>query len=249
MQCVILAGGLGTRMRGVTNDQIPKALIPIESSAGEKPFAWYQLCWLAAQGVKEVIYSIGFLGEQIRDSVGDGSQWGLKVQYVDEGKDLRGTGGALRKAYDEGVLQDSFTVVYGDSFLPIELKPISAAFQKSGNPALMTVLKNENRWDKSNVIFENGKLMLYKKNPDAPTLERMHYIDYGLSILKRELIASRVKSGEKTDLAAVFEKLSVEGRLMGYEVFDRFYEIGSQQGLKDLGEWLDNKENMQWLSQ
>jgi NDP-sugar pyrophosphorylase family protein len=248
MQCVILAGGLGTRMRGVTKDEIPKALIPIASPLGEKPFAWYQLRWLAACGVRDVVYSIGFLGHQIRAFVGDGSAWGVKVTYVDEGKDLLGTGGALRKALDEDALKESFFIVYGDSFLPLDLSPIAATFKRCGKPALMTVLKNENRWDKSNVIFENKNLVLYKKNPDFEMTKRMHYIDYGLSALKREVIEECVKPGVKTDLAAVFEKLSVEGRLQGFEVYNRFYEIGSAVGLNDLRDWLSKEENIQWLS-
>lgn len=244
MQCVILAGGLGTRMRGVTKDRIPKALIPVHS----KPFAWYQLEWLASQGVREVVYSIGFLGEQIRSFVGDGSAWGLDVRYVDEGLELCGTGGALRKAFDGAVLQEEFAVLYGDSFLPIELAPIFDFFHEGKKPALMTVLENRNQWDKSNVIFEDGDLILYKKNPDTESERRMRHIDYGLSLLKRNIIAENVKSGEKTDLAAVFEELSVRGQLSGYKVTERFYEIGSQQGLNDLSEWLNNKENRQWLS-
>ncbi|HRK02215.1 MAG TPA: NTP transferase domain-containing protein [Oligoflexia bacterium] len=248
MQCVILAGGLGTRMRGVTRDEIPKALIPVASSLGTEPFAFYQLKWLASCGVTNVVYSIGFLGEQIRAVVGNGSRWGLTIKYVDEGKELRGTGGALRKAFDEKVLDERFFVVYGDSFLPIELLPIWSAFAPMAAPALMTVLKNRNQWDSSNVIFENNNLRLYKKNATPEEKSLMHYIDYGLSLIRRKTIATNIEADRKTDLAAVYEKLSVEGRLLGYEVQERFYEIGSEQGLRDFEHWLKKQENIQWLS-
>lgn len=248
MQCVILAGGLGTRMRGITRDEIPKNLIKVSSSFGDEPFAFYQLKWLASCGVRDVVYSIGFLGEAIQQYVGDGARWNLRVRYVDEGNDLRGTGGALRKAYDAGVLSDKFFVVYGDSFLPVDLLPIWAAFAPMDKPALMTVLKNEDRWDSSNVIFENNTLHLYKKQASHEEKKQMQYIDYGLSLLRKKLIATDIAKDIKTDLAVIYEKLSVEGRLIGYEVYERFYEIGSPQGLKDLQIWLQKEENVQWLS-
>jgi NDP-sugar pyrophosphorylase family protein len=134
MQCVILAGGLGSRMRPFT-DVSPKTLIPVVDT----PFAHYQLTWLARHGVTEVVYSIGFLGEQIRAYVGDGRRWGLKVCYVEDGIEPAGTAGALRRAYDAGVLGDWFLVLYGDSFLPIDFRDLGAAFERQSRPAMMTV--------------------------------------------------------------------------------------------------------------
>jgi len=232
-QCVILAGGLGTRMRPLT-DRIPKALIPVHGV----PFAHYQLAWLAAAGVRRVVYSIGVKGEMIRDFVGDGSRWGLDVNYVDEGTSLRGTAGALRLALEADVLADAFCVLYGDSFLPIEIAPVGRAFRESGLPALMTVYQNAGRWDTSNVLYEDGRVILYDKTRRDPRAVRMAFIDYGFSVLRRSLIAERVTSGVEADLAVLFGALSREERLAGYEVATRFYEVGSPEGLRDLEAYL-----------
>ncbi|HET8968913.1 MAG TPA: NTP transferase domain-containing protein, partial [Gaiellaceae bacterium] len=148
---VVLAGGLGTRMEDAAPG-IPKALVPV---CGE-PFAFHQLRLLESQGVHGVVYIVGHRGTQVRDAVGDGSGFGLDVSYVDEGDELHGTGGALRVALDEGALPEIFGVLYGDSYLPTELTPIWAAFAAAGRPALMTVHRNEDRWDRSNAVLEEG---------------------------------------------------------------------------------------------
>jgi NDP-sugar pyrophosphorylase family protein len=234
MQCVILAGGLGTRLRPVT-DAIPKALVPVRG----RPFADYQLAWLARQSVDDVVYCIGYRGGQIVSHVGDGKPWGLGVQYVDEGNELKGTAGALRLALDSGLLADAFFVLYGDSFLPIEFPPVFRAFTASARPALMTVMRNENRWGRSNVIFEAASIALYDKRADEATLRRMTHIDYGLSVLSRDLIATRVRRGQTADLADVFRDLSLVGELAGYEVTERFYEVGSPEGITDFDHYLE----------
>jgi NDP-sugar pyrophosphorylase family protein len=229
MQCVILAGGLGTRMRPLT-ETCPKTLLP----AGGRPFAWHQLQWLAAQGINEVIYSIGHQGNMIR------SYWAQEpsplpsIRYVDEGERLLGTAGALRLAREQGVLDESFFVIYGDSFLPVEFTPIWRAFQASSQPALMTVLRNEGRWDRSNVIYQPGRVMLY----DKAAAPGMQYLDYGLSCFRRDLFDDLAHS----DLAGVFHDLSLEGRLAGFQVHERFYEIGSPAGLRDFEQYLETRE-------
>jgi len=221
MQCVILAGGLGTRMRPLT-DTLPKTLLPVRG----RPFASYQLDWLARHGVTEVVYCIGHQGHQIRH------YWDVEpspvpsLRFVDEGEHLRGTGGALRLALAEGVLDESFFVLYGDSFLPIDFAPIWETFQFSRAPALMTVLRNEGRWDSSNVVYSKGLVTLYDKRSDPA----MDYIDYGLSAFRRPVI----EESTETDLSGIFHRLSLAGDLAGYEVTERFYEIGSPEGLRDL---------------
>jgi MurNAc alpha-1-phosphate uridylyltransferase len=225
LQCVILAGGLGTRMKPLT-DTIPKALLPV----GGRPFAHHQLELLAGQGVTDVVYSVGHRGDMVEAAVGDGSAFGLRVVYVHEGDHLRGTGGALRLCLDQGVLADWFLVLYGDSYLPIDLAPVVASFQAQGAPALMTVLRNDNRWDRSNVIYEAGRVQLYDKALVDP---RMHHIDYGLAVLTRAVIAG-LPPGQVSDLAHLYRDLSRGGLLAGHEVSQRFYEIGSPDGLKDL---------------
>src|SRR5690242_18183523 len=115
MQCVILAGGVGSRMWPETRT-VPKTLLPING----RPFADLQLRWLADAGIRSVVYCIGYLGDDVRAYAGDGSRWGLNLSYVDEGMELRGTAGALRMAYDQGQLAEDFLVLYGDSWLRVD---------------------------------------------------------------------------------------------------------------------------------
>jgi MurNAc alpha-1-phosphate uridylyltransferase len=230
MDCVILAGGLGTRMRPTTQ-VVPKALIPVNG----RPFIDLQLEWLRAEGVKRVVLSIGYKGTLLRDHVGDGGQFGLDVEYVDEGAELRGTGGALRLALERGALPESFLVLYGDSYLSVALGPVWEAFAASGQDALMTVLRNEGRWDRSNVRYADGWILLYDKSGTGS--EDLQYIDYGLSVLSRRLVEEEIPLAF-FDLAVLFNRLSRAGRLAGYEVQDRFYEVGSPSGLAELQTYL-----------
>jgi NDP-sugar pyrophosphorylase family protein len=264
MQCVILAGGLATRMRPLT-DTIPKALIPVDG----RPFVDHQLDWLAAHGVTRVVLSIGYRGDMLRDHVGDGGRWGLGVRVVDEGRDLRGTAGALRLALAEGALDDAFLVTYGDSFLPVDFGAVWRCFRADGRPALMTVFANAGRWDTSNVIyrppFEPGTLggfpdppatdsarqaelrprapggagtvVLYDKHHRTRPAGDFDFIDYGLSALTRATIERLVPAAERADLADLFHRLSVDGQLAGLEATERFYEIGSPAGLEDFERW------------
>jgi len=219
---VILAGGLGTRLGALTADG-PKALIPV---AG-KPFIAYQLELLQRQHFNRVVLCIGHYGKQIKEYVGNGSRFGLEVLYSDEGARLLGTGGALRKALP--LLGDHFFVLYGDSYLPIDFLSVEACFLANKQPALMTVLKNDGLWDKSNVVFVEGQLLQYDK---WCANEQMRHIDYGLSIFSAEVFAS-LEPESRFDLADLFHDLVARGQLLGHEVFQRFYEIGSFAGLQD----------------
>ena len=219
---------------------LPKTLIPI---AGV-PFADYQLSWLARHGVTRVVYSIGFKGEMIRERVGDGRRWNLEVQYVEDGPELVGTGGALRRACDAGVLQEWFLVLYGDSFLPFDFRQLQDAFLGQARPALMTVYRNQGRLDTGNVRFENGVVVLYQKPPPG----EMPYIDYGVSAFRRDLIREMIPPGRKSDLAEMCHRLSLESRLAGWEVQERFYEIGSPTGLLDFETWLREHPVQSWPS-
>jgi len=234
MQCVILAGGRATRMRPLT-DSIPKALIP----AGGRPFIDHQLGWLAGHGVTDVVLCIGYRGEMIRAFVDEagGAPHGLRVRFVDEGDDLRGTAGALRLALDEGALAESFLLTYGDSFLPIDFGAVFRAYQASGRPALMTVFRNDGRFDTSNVIFDGRLVTLYDKQRRTRPAADFIFIDYGLTALSREVVAREIPAGV-SDLATLFHDLSVRGDLAGFDVAERFYEIGSLAGLKDFEQWL-----------
>jgi NDP-sugar pyrophosphorylase family protein len=237
MQCVILAGGLATRMRPLT-ETIPKALIPVNGV----PFVDHQLSWMAAHGVTRVVLSVGYRGEMLSDHVGDGARFGVQVRVVSEGAQLRGTAGALRLALDEGALDESFLLTYGDSFLPVDFGAVWRAFQASGAPALMTVFRNAGRWDASNVIYRAGRVELYDKQRRTRAPADFDFIDYGLLAMKRSVIEARVPAprapGDKADLGELFHALSLAGELGGVEMTERFFEIGSPQGLEDFERWM-----------
>lgn len=218
----ILAGGLATRLQPITQT-IPKALVDV---AGQ-PFICRQLEYLHAQGLRQVVLCIGYLGEMIQAVIGDGSQFGLEISYSPDGPELLGTGGALRQAMS--LLGENFFVLYGDSFLPINFAEVENRFLTSKRKALMTVLENNNRWDKSNVVFRDGELLEYNKTATRP---EMHFIDYGLGVLSRSTL-EKYPVAKAFDLAEVYQALSAQGQLAGYEVAQRFYEIGSHEGLKE----------------
>ena len=227
----ILAGGLGKRLEKKTLNKA-KVLIDI---AG-KPFISRQLNYLSNQGIKEIVICTAHLGNQIKDYVGDGSKYNLKVLYSDDGDKLLGTGGSIKKA--SRILGDNFFILYGDSFLPINFSLVEKAYFQQKKPALMTVLKNNGRWDKSNADFKNKTVEYNKKNPK----KKMNYIDYGLSIVD-SVIFNSFPFNKTFDLSDVFEDLSNKNMLAGLEIYDRFYEIGSINGLNDSISFFKQMEN------
>lgn len=227
----ILAGGLATRLLPMT-DAIPKSLVPV---AGE-PFIAHQLRLLRREGVVRVVLCVGHLGEMIEDFVGDGREFGLDVVYSFDGDRLMGTGGALRRALP--LLGDEFFVLYGDSYLDIAFEPVLLTYWHSGAEALMTVFRNEGRWDTSNVQFDGVRVTRYDKRDLLPDL---HYIDYGLGILPARVLTEK-SSDEVFDLAEIYRALAASGELSGYEVTRRFYEIGTPRGLSETDTYLREKD-------
>ena len=227
----ILAGGLATRLRPIT-ETIPKSLIQVAGS----PFICHQLDYLRQQGINSVVLCIGHLGEMIQEVVGDGSRWDMQVSYSPDGPALLGTGGALRRALP--LLGEYFFILYGDSYLPIDFSDVEKTYAASGKNGLMTVLKNQNRWDKSNVDFDAGQIIEYNK---TVIRSQMHYIDYGLGLLQSAALQA-YPAGQSFDLSKVYNDLSLAGELAGYEVFERFYEIGSHQGIADTHAYLLEKK-------
>ena len=219
----ILAGGLATRLRPVT-EKIPKSLMPV---AG-KPFLAHQLELLHARGIRRAVLCLGHLGEMIQSEFGDGSAFGVQLDYSFDGPKLLGTGGAIKRALP--LLGDEFFVLYGDSYLPVEYWPIAEFFRHSGKLGCMTVYRNEGRYDTSNVVFHDGEIAVYDKKNRPP---EMRHIDYGLSLFKAAAFESYA-AGQPFDLAEVMGKLVREKQLAGYEVRERFYEIGSPAGLAEL---------------
>lgn len=221
----ILAGGLATRLRPITST-IPKSLVDV---AGE-PFIFRQLRYLKSQSISDIVLCVGHLGEQIQSAVGDGSQFGLSVSYSFDGPTLLGTAGALKQALK--LLGPHFFIFYGDSYLPIDFRPVQDAYLKQGKPALMTVLRNNGLWDKSNVFLQDGRLVEYNKR----TMDtKMQHIDYGLSVVSDEIFKN-LQENHPADLADIFTNLSHQGNLGFMEVTQRFYEIGSKEGLAETTE-------------
>ncbi len=228
----ILAGGLGTRLRPLT-DTLPKALIEV---AG-RPFIDHQLALLREKGVRRVVLCLGHGGDQVEARLGRGDGFGLEVAYSYDGDRLLGTAGALRRAANR--LGDAFWVLYGDSYLDIDYAAVLAAFSRHDRAlCLMTVLRNDNRWDQSNVEFADGRLVAYDKKRPSP---RMRHIDFGASLLVREAL-ERIPADQPADLGDLFTALVAEGRMVGYEVTQRFYEIGSPEGLEETSAYLLSRQ-------
>lgn len=225
--CAILCGGLATRLRPVT-ETIAKSLIPING----EPFITHQLRLLRLKGVTEVVLCVGYLGEMIRDFVGNGTNFGMNVGYSFDGEPLLGTAGAIRKALP--LLDSAFFVLYGDSYLTCDYGAIAGAFNTSKARGLMTIYRNEGRFDTSNVEANDGLILRYDKRSRTPG---MHHIDYGLGVFARSVF-SELPANEIRDLAEVYQNLCADGELAGYEVKERFYEIGSTQGIQDLERYL-----------
>jgi N-acetyl-alpha-D-muramate 1-phosphate uridylyltransferase len=223
----ILAGGLATRLYPIT-ETIPKALIDING----KPFIAHQLELLKRNNIDSVMLCIGYLGEMIQDVVGGGSAYGLDVKYSFDGETLLGTGGAIKKALS--LLGDDFFVLYGDSYLTCNYQDVYHTFATSDKLGLMTVYKNDDRFDRSNVIFQNGQIVDYDKRQQTP---EMHHIDYGLGLLRKDVFAD-FPNNQPFDLADVYQALVNQEQLVGYETSDRFYEIGSHQGIEELQQYL-----------
>ena len=223
----ILAGGLATRLRPLT-EKIPKSLVPIRS----EPFIAHQLRLLRANGIERAVICAGYLGEMVRDYVGNGERFGIAVEYSFDGPTLRGTAGALQQALP--LLGESFMVLYGDSYLPCDYAAVQQFFVRSGKAGLMTVFHNEGMWDTSNVEFASGRILAYDKKNRT---ERMHFIDYGLGCFDRPAF-SGIGPNDVYDLAQLYQELLNRGELAAYEVKQRFYEIGSPAGIAELSAYL-----------
>jgi NDP-sugar pyrophosphorylase family protein len=221
---VILAGGIGSRL-GKFTKKTPKALIKVNG----KPFIHYQLKLLSKQGIKEVILCIGYLGSKIQRFVGDGKKFNLDVKYSYE-KKLLGTGGAVKNAFP--LIKKDFFIMYGDTYLSTNFINIQNKYKRLKSNALVTIYKNQNNLDKSNVFF-NGDSIIYNKKIN---LKKMKYIEYGLSVFNKEIFKNFKK--KKFDLSNVFYFLSKKKLLNYYIVKKRFYEIGSISGLKDSKKYL-----------
>jgi len=230
----ILAGGEATRLRPMT-ESIPKSLVELNGA----PFVVHQLRLLYAKGIRRVVLCVGHLGSLIERTLGDGSTVGVQVDYSYDGPVLLGTAGAVKNALPK--LGDPFLVMYGDSYLRCDYAAIARCFESSSmqdKMAMMTVFRNEGKWDTSNVEFEGGKILAYSKAKRTP---QMRYIDYGLGVFRAQAFQD-VPSGNACDLAELYADLLRRNQLAGLEVRERFYEVGSAAGLKETEEFLAAQE-------
>jgi NDP-sugar pyrophosphorylase family protein len=227
----ILAGGLATRLRPIT-ETIPKSLLEVNG----EPFAVHQLRLLHSKGVRNVVLCVGHLGALIQNAIGNGDALGLQVDYSFDGPALLGTAGAIRKALPR--LGDPFFVMYGDSYLPCDYAAIARSFESAGVLGMMTVFRNEGKWDTSNVEFEAGRILAYSKTYRTP---RMRYIDYGLGVFRAEAFHA-LPAGKASDLTDLYTDLLQREQLAAFEVQERFYEIGSPAGLRETADFIAKRE-------
>lgn len=226
----ILAGGLATRLRPVT-ETIPKALIDING----EPFIAHQLRLLKNNGIERVVMCVGFLGEAIEAFVGNGAHFGLSVSYsydAPENGKLLGTGGAIKKALP--YLDENFFIIYGDSYLPCNYAAVQKAYIEQQRLSLMTVFHNQGLWDKSNVKYVDHRIIIYDKKSTDPELK---YIDYGLGIFNQTAF-NQLSENTPYDLADLYQEMLREGQLAAFEVNQRFYEIGSFTGITEICHFL-----------
>ena len=216
----ILAGGLGTRL-GERVADTPKPLLEV---AG-RPFLLHQLELLAANGFERVVLCVGYLGERIERAIGS-EQFGIRVDYSYDSPGLDGTLGAIRHA--RHLLPDRFLVLYGDTYLRLDYRTAVRVWRESGWLGLMTVLRNEDRWEPSNVIYANGRVLAYDK---AASVAGMRWIDYGLGGLVSR--ALDLVGPQESELGHLYRTLAHTGELCGYEVHHRFYDIGTPASLAE----------------
>ena len=228
---VILAGGLATRLRPLT-ETIPKSLIDVNG----EPFIAHQLRLLREHNITHVTLCLGYLGERVMDYVGDGKQFDLHVTYSFDGPTLLGTAGAIKQALP--LLADNFFVLYGDSYLTCDYAVVQQTFSARKKMALMTVFRNQGLWDKSNVEFKHPEILVYDKQQQT---ERMHYIDYGLGIFNKNAFNAVVEN-TVYDLAVLYQHLLQQSQLAAHEVTERFYEVGSFSGISELSTYLTHKK-------
>jgi len=223
-QAVILAGGLATRMRPRTLT-VPKILLEV---AG-RPFVDWQLEILAKCKYQRVLFCVAHLASAVREYVGDGARYGLSVAYADDGEKLLGTGGALRAAAAE--LEDTFLVTYGDSYLPFDYAaPLAALRAHDDCDGVMSVFKNDRQWDASNVKTDGTWILAYEKGTADPAFD---HIDYGAIALRRTAVLE-LPAGAPSGLDELQARLAARRRLRAYVARERFYEIGSPDGLAAL---------------
>jgi NDP-sugar pyrophosphorylase family protein len=230
----ILAGGLGTRVRDLTGPDLPKALLPI---AG-RPFIEHKLMELARGGAGRVVFLVGHGADRIRAAVGDGARFGLAVEYVEDGPELLGTAGAVRRALHH--LGPAFFLTYGDTLLDVSFGELERRLLGSDALGAMTVLENGDRWETSNVDVDGGLVVAYDK-PSQPGTRR--YLDYGFLAFRSAAFAG-LRPDRSADLTTVIGALIGSGALVAVPVLHRFHDIGNEAAVRETEAWLLEQERM-----
>jgi NDP-sugar pyrophosphorylase family protein len=192
-----------------------------------RPFLAYQLEYLVHHGIRDIILCVGHLGDVIEDHFGDGRRFGVTIRYWRERDRLLGTAGAIKNV--EYLLDDAFFVTYGDSYTVVDFVKIMDYFLSRDCLGLMVVFKNEDRWDRSNVVVDGEFVRVYDKQRLHPGIR---YIDFGVSLFRREAFR-HVPAGVPVDLNDMNQQLIAQQQLLAYETHNRFYEIGSIAGLRE----------------
>ena len=221
----ILAGGLGTRL-GATVRDTPKPLLDV---AGE-PFLIHQLRLLARYEASRVVLCVGYLGDQIERRIGP-SRFGIDIRYVHDGPAPLGTLGAIRQALP--LLGERFLILYGDTYLRIDYGAVAGAWRRCDLPGLMTVLRNDGRWDVSNADFDGRRVTAYDKRAPAAG---MQWIDYGLGGLRVEAVD--LIGSDAAELSDLYRELAARDGLFGFPATERFYEIGTPASLAETSAFL-----------
>lgn len=222
MQVAILAGGMGTRLRPMT-EKIPK---PMVEAAG-KPFLEHEISLLKQGGILDYVLCVGYRGEQVEEYFGDGRRWGVRVRYSYDGEELMGAAGALKRA--EPLLHDRFFVTYGDAYLRADYRRMMAAFVASGSLAMMAVLHNKNRYGNSDLDVRAGRVVRYDKKAGGKGLE---WVNFGVSAMRKRAL-DFIPKGRACGEEEFYGKLIERGELRAYPVRNRFYEIGTPKSLAE----------------
>lgn len=231
MQIVIMAGGMGTRLRPLTYE-IPKPMVVV----GGKPYLYYQLKYLQKFGYTDVLILIGYLGHYIQDYFKDGDDLGLNISYSIENEPL-GTGGALKGA--QSLLQEVFMLIYGDSFLPIDLKNLENSFNYSSMAGMVVVYDNRENTDVTSNIAVDAQdtILKYKKNSNDHDL---NYVDAGISIFNKNVCDLIPDKKKKSLEEEIFPSLVEQRKLFAYITNQRFYDIGNIQRLSVFENYITN---------
>ena len=215
-QAVILAGGRGTRLRPLT-DAIPKPMVPFHG----RPFLAYLLDQLRAQGLSDVLLLVGYLAQPIRDYFKDGSEWGVRIRYVESPVEAE-TGQRMR---DKAQWLDScFLLMYCDNYWPMKMERLWEAFHRHGAPAMVTVYANRDGYTRNNVRVDgDGLVSIYDPHRAAPDLNG---VEIGYAILDRDVLSYLPQDNARFE-HTVYPRLASQGLLRAFPTEHRYYSVGS----------------------